>query len=585
MTYTSEKDRIGKEPFIAVGLVMDKCSLTAGVAPCTATQTGDAKCFNTRASCNDVPNFTKITQEIIFCEPRSNLPIGVQMFPALSGKPKKAPTSITGGKGLGNRAVVTVNINDFPHHDRGIDPYYSERTYNAESLGTFWGKFLKRNPYYEGRTLKLYYGFIGDTFSWNDFVVNEYDITDIQGPTKGKITITAKDILVRTYGQRNKYPLASEGQLVADIAASAASATLTPTGIGADYPASGYVAIGKDVKAFTRSGDVLTFTAHGQWGTQDKDHQAGDTVQLCVSWTNINVVDILYELLVTGAGITSSYIPYTNGYPLQNWDDEKVMWLSNAYATCILIKPEDVDKIIAELSEQFLFDIWWNASNQEVNIKAISPNLPGVTTNTLTEGYNILSDSMKILRDSKQRFSEIQVWYNKADFSANDDFENFNSCKINADVSRSGTDRYSQNSIKVIKSRWITDTAQASQLAGRLLARFSDTPESITFDLAVKDDDLYEIAGRVNIDSWQFQDFTGANEIRQFQVMQVDEFDAGHAVRVSGLSALFVGRYAFIAPDGTPNYSSATEDQKSRYAFVCYDTGVFLDAEPAYKII
>lgn len=566
-----------------VGLVMDKCSLTAGVAPCTATQTGDSKCFNTRASCNDVPNYTKTTQEIKFCEPRSNLPIGENLLPALDGKPKKAPTSITAGKGLGNRAVVNVSIKDFPHHDRGIDPYYNERTYIAETNGTFWGKFLKRNPYYEGRTLKLYYGFIGETFSWNDFVTHEYDITDIQGPTKGKVQITAKDILVRTYGQRNKYPMASEGQLVADIAASAASATLTPTGIGADYPASGYVAIGKDVKAFTRSGDVLTFTAHGQWGTEDKAHTAGDTVQICKSWTNINVVDILYELLVTGAGIPAGYIPYGN--PTDNWDQEKDLWLSNAYATCILIKPEDVDKIIAELSEQFMFDIWWDATSQEVKIKAIAPNQRGITTYTLDENYHILADSMSVKRDSKLRFSEIQVWYNKGDFSANDDFENFNSCKITADASRAGTDRYGQNSIKVIKSRWITDTAQATQLAGRMLARYADTPESITFDLAVKDDSKYELAGRVNIYSWQFQDFTGANEVRQFQVMQIDEFDAGHAVRVSGLSALFVGRYGFIAPDGTTTYTPATETEKENYAFICYDTGVFLDGEPAYKII
>lgn len=583
MSYASEKDRIGKEPFIAVGLVIDKCSLTAGVAPCTATQTGDAKCFNTRASCNDIPNYTRTTTEIIFCEPRSNLPVGVNMIPALDGKPKKAPTSITSGKGLGNRAVVMATIKDFPHHDRGIDPYYVERTYSAEGTGTFWGKFLKRNPYYEGRTLKLYYGFIGESFSWSDFVIHEYDITDIQGPTKGKVTITAKDILVRTYGQRNKYPLASEGQLIADIAISAANATLTPTGIGANYPASGYVAIGKDIKSFTRSGDVLTFTAHGQWGTENKSHTAGDTVQVCVSWTNINVVDILNELLVTGAGIPSAYIPYTIGS--QNWDNEKVLWLSNSYATCILIKPEDVDKIIAELSEQFMFDIWWDATVQEVKIKAIAPNLRGIITNTLTEGYNILSDSMNVKRDSKQRYSEIQVWYNKGDFSSNDDLENFNSCKLTADVSRSGTDRYGQNSLKVIKSRWITDTAQAIQLAGRLLARFADTPEAITFDLAVKDDAKYELSGRVNIDSWQFQDFTGANEIRQFQVMQIDEFEAGHAVRVSGLSALFVGRYGFIAPDGIPNYSSATKIQKEQYGFICYDTGVFLDGEPAYKII
>lgn len=588
MTYETEKDRIGKEPFIACGLVIDKCSLTAGVVPCTATQTGDSKCFNTRSTCNDIPNYTKTTQEIIFCEPRDNLPIGVTMYPAMSGKPKKAPTNITGGKGLGDRAVVTVKIKDFPHHDRGIDPYYTERTYSAETRGTFWGKFLARNPYYEGRTLKVYYGFIGETFSWNDFVVHEYDITDISGPTKGIVDITAKDILIRTYGKQNKYPVLNTGKLTANIAVSAASATLTPTGIGAiEYPASGYVCIGKEVKSFTRSGDVLTFTAHGQWGTTNIAHNASDVVQLCKSWSNINIIDLLYELLVTGAGIPDSYIPYDDGALgiNENWDDEKEVWLSNSVATGILIKPEDVNKIIAELTEQFMFDVWWDATDQKVKVKALSPEPPGVTIATLDESYNILADSLKIKRDTSQRISEVQVWFNKTDFSENNDIENFPSGVISADASRSGDDRYGKNAIKVIVSRWITDIAQATSLAGRTLARFADTPHVVTFDLAVKDDNEYDLAGRLKLDTWQIQDVTGANDIKTFQVTQIDEIDPGHIVRVSALTSLFSGRYCFIAPDGTPIYTSATESQKESYGFICYDTGVFLDGSEAYKFI
>jgi len=271
VTYDTEKVKLGAEPLIVVGLEMDLCSLTAGVAPCTATETGNAKCFNTRQSCNDPANYAKTTKEYKYCQPRSSLPPGELMIPVIVGSVKKTATSTTAGSGLGKRAIIKVKLRDFPHHDRGVDPYVDERTYTPEEQGTYWGKFITRNPYYEGRTLKLYYGYIGDTFSLaNDFDLQEYDIIDIKGPDNGFIEITAKDILVRTYTQKSLYPAANTGELVAAITDVATSATLTPAGIGnTEYAASGELAIGKEVCTFTRSADVLTLT-RAQWGTTAK---------------------------------------------------------------------------------------------------------------------------------------------------------------------------------------------------------------------------------------------------------------------------------------------------------------------------
>lgn len=579
MSYDTEKVKLGRESLVVVGLVMDYCSLTAGVGACTATQTGDAKCHNTRATCNDAANYDKTTKEYKCCQPRSSLPRGEPMFPVIDGKVKKSATSTTAGSGLGKRSVVQVKLKDFPHHDRGIDPYVSERTYDPLERGTFWGKFIKRNPYYEGRTLKVYYGYIGDTFSWSDFEIQEYDIVDITGPDNGYINITAKDVLVRTYDRKSQYPSASTGSLLADITSGATSATLTPSGIGNDeYPASGYISIGKEAISFTRSADVLTLT-RSQWGTEAKTHTAGDTVQICASWDGTNIIDVLDELLVTGAGLPSAYIPTAD------WTTEKDLWLSAANVKGILMKPESIEKVIAELSESFMFDIWWDATAQEVKIKALSPEPSGVTVNTLTEGSNIKQGSLKIQRKSKDRYTEIRVFYNKTDYSEDDKLENFASIQISSDVGRAGADRYDGNSIKTIKSRWFEAGANAAQLAGRLLARFADTPETVTFMLDNKDHGKMEMAGRVELDSWQFQDASGANEARKFQVLEIAEGEAGHDFKVTCLTSSFTGRYGFIAPIGTPDYSSATEDQKDRYSFICLSTGLFADGTEGYKII
>jgi hypothetical protein len=564
-----------------------KTTSTSATLACTATETGDAKCFNTRKTCNATASYFKVPFEVKFCLPRSNLPIGEPMLPALDGEVRIAPTSVTAGKGLGNRSVGQAKIKDFPHHDRGIDPYFNERTYDAETTGTFWGKWLARNPYFEGRTLKVYHGYINSPFSFNDFNVYEYDITDISGPDNGAVNITFKDVLIRTYKEKSQYPVKSLGELSADIAAGAGTATLVPAGIGSSYPASGTLSIGKEAITFTRSTDTLTLTARAQYGTEAKDHKEGDAVQLCATWSNTNVVDVLYELLVTGAGLPTSYIPYDDGATgtPENWDDELLLWLGTSLVNGILMKPEGIEKIIGELSRDFMFDIWWDALTQKVKIKALSPEPSGVTINTLTEGYNILKDSVKIKRDATQRISQVQVWYSKIDFSENDDIENFGAAKIAADVSLPTSDLYGSEAITVITSRWINNLAQASTLSGRLLARFSDTPEIIEFEVGAKDDTKFYMAGRVEINSWQFQGFTGANESKKFQVLEINENEPGHKVKVTALTSSFSGRYFFIAPDGTPDYSSATDEQKAAYGFICLDTGLFADGTAGYKII
>jgi hypothetical protein len=581
MPYDDEKVKLGRTPFVKCTITMGYCSLVAGVGACTATETGDAKCFNTRASCNDPENFAGTTKDYKFCQPVANLPRGTGMFPFIKGNVQKSPTSITAGQGLGNRAVVKVQFNDGPHHDRGIDPYVDERTYDPMERGTFWGKFLTRNPYYENKKILLEYGYLTAPFSEDNFISQELDIVDMSGITNGVITVIAKDLLVRTYEQKAQYPVLSGGELFADISAVASSATLTPTGIGdEEYPASGTLSIGKEAITFTRSGDVLTFVAREQWGTTAKEHKIGDTVQICAVWNSVSIIDVLDELLVTGSGIPSSYIPTAD------WTVERDTWMQNSNVTGILMKPESVLKVIGELSECFMFDIWWESDTSTIRMKALSPEPPGQTINLLTEKKNIKKDSVKIARKSKDRFTEVRIAYNKADFSEKNDPEQFQTWHVSADINRASADKYGTNSIKVILCRWFDSPALASKLSGRTLARFSDTPEIITFELDQKDHGKVEVSGRVAINSWQLQDFTGGNEQREYQVIEINESkNPSHSFMVKAFSSAFSGRYWFIAPAGAPNYSAATELEKASMAFICEANGKFLDGEDGYKII
>lgn len=58
MTFDLRKRDFSRERIDVVEIDLDYCTLTHGVAPCAATQTGDAKCVNASEHCNDPANYT-----------------------------------------------------------------------------------------------------------------------------------------------------------------------------------------------------------------------------------------------------------------------------------------------------------------------------------------------------------------------------------------------------------------------------------------------------------------------------------------------------------------------------------------------
>ena len=119
--YTDSLIKMGRQPFSYVEIDLDFCDNAFGVAPCTAAGSGDAKCYNTIATCQDTPNFTKTTKTYRFCSPNgAKVPQGLDAIPCLKSI-SITPAEITAGKGLGLRAACSVSFQDFPHSDIRID--------------------------------------------------------------------------------------------------------------------------------------------------------------------------------------------------------------------------------------------------------------------------------------------------------------------------------------------------------------------------------------------------------------------------------------------------------------------------------
>ena len=203
-------------------LDIDRCRNTFGTSPCTASGT---PCYNTFATCRDKVNFKRGVQTYRFGLRGQPIPAGAQWRPYITTL-RVAPTTVNPTKGLAIRSRTTVNLVDEPDNDTEGDPYKSQRSTPAQ--GTFWTRFLARNPNAVGRAARLKRGFYAEPFTDDYFVTEHYIIDAVAGPDdQGNVEITLADPLKLL--DRATVPASTDGTLsvalkVAEYSGAVASA-------------------------------------------------------------------------------------------------------------------------------------------------------------------------------------------------------------------------------------------------------------------------------------------------------------------------------------------------------------------------
>lgn len=503
MSITTEASKFGRIPTTFVECDMDFCANVYGNAPCTASVgvTGAANCYNTYATCQDKPHFVKTTKTYRFCDQNADLPVGISAIPLLKSV-SFASQEITPGKGLGVRGSVSVRFIDAPFPDTEIDLYWRERTYDTNNQGTFWGKFKARNPFYENRVLRVRRGYLSAPFSWSNFIDSVYVIEQLQGISKDDgVTLVAKDILKLADDKKALFPKPSNGRLAADITAVQTSFTLTPSGIGAEYDASGKVAISGELMAFTRVGDVFTIT-RGESNTVAESHKLDDTVQQVGIFEGTKVQDVIYTLLTSYSGINTGYI----NKPA--WDAEATAHLAGVFSAEIP-EPTGINTLVGELTEQGTCRIWWDEIAQLIQFRAIKPLPTGLPT--LSDDSHFLTKSIDVKTDTNQRISTVLIYFaQKKPTEILDELKNYALRVATPNLEAISSLEYGSNLIKKVLSRWFKTTSQgrANALADALLKTYRDPPQVLEFNLSpalqLKVGDLFYAQTR------KMQDVTGA---------------------------------------------------------------------------
>lgn len=567
---------LSRRPIQIVEIDMPRCTRTYGSLPCTAIlgTTGTRKCFNTLKTCQSKATYADAPFTMRFGQNQGGLPKGLTIFPALrSVSTREGRVNLSGmdptRSPLGQRARITVNLQDFTWQDTETDPYQAERVsgaaqssgigYNPKSRGTFFARFHSRWPYYLGKSLRVLDGYEGDTVA--AMRARHYVITEWSGPNAaGRVTITAADILDLADSKKSLAPAPSRGKLAADILAGGTSATLSPVGVGSEYAATGSVAIGREIVAFTRSGDVLTLINRGAFGTTAANHAVGDLVQEVLSYTDQRADQIISDLLVTFAGVSSSFIDSAA------WQDEIERWFGGVTFSGVVAKPEGVAKLVGELCQHGIM-IWWDEVAQEIRIKANRPLDIGETYYAMTDANHIVEGSLDIDDAEDERASQVQFWHGVSDPTQALSSKTMKKLVVAVD----GDNPYGEDRIKVIYSRWFGefgDDAAATIISERLIARYKTVPRNLSCTLDFKDMASIDLTGLVEAQTRLITDDTGAVEPYSMQVLYREEVEPGLSFRIEAQTFNIEGRFGWIMLDTAPDYDSASALEKAEGCFI-----------------
>lgn len=587
----TDPDTIGREPFTIVEIDQDQCTLVYGVAPCEAELgvTGTIKCFNTLISCQDEPHYTKGTLTLRFCRPSSDLPRDINLFPTLTAV-SSTPTEINVGGGdsntspLGLRSGVTINLSDHPYHDRLVDKYWSERDYDAFTRGTFWAKWLARNPYYVGRNIRVLDGYIGQALA--DMQTRHYVLDRIEGPTNGEVTIIAKDPIKLTDADRAQAPVANTGILLADLTAGMPnSLVLSPTGVGnLEYPTSGIARIGSELIQYTRSGDSVTIVARGLRTTEAIAHEEGELMQDVLVFERVRVDEVIQTLLVDYTGLDTSFF----NFPA--WQAEADRWLTGYLLSTWITEPTGVGQLLGEIVNQCQCYIWWDERNQEIGFRALHPVLEafGEVIHEVNSDEHIIEGSLSIEDKPDERVSQVWIYYDQINPLAGvDDPVNYARLRVEADNAAESADQFNERRITKILSRWMDSRNSGETLtsARRRIERYRFNPVVIQFSVDAKDRDLMP-SDILDLTHPDLVDLTGTPEAKRLQIVSYEDTIPGHLTSYKARPYGFIGgQYAFVMPDGSPTYSDASPSQLLIAGFIAPNTGIFANGTQAYRIV
>lgn len=582
----SSPTTIGRQPIIIVEIDQDYCGRTFGTSPCTAT---GERCFNTYATCKLKSAYSLGDPLTLrFCEDNLGQDYDAYYLMPFLESIETTPTRINPGGGddnaspFGERASVTITLNDKPHTDNLVDPYINTRTYKGLDRSSFWRKWLARNPYYSGRPLRVREGYFGQ--SWATMQIRHYIIDNIS-ISGGNVTITGKDILKLADDKLAVTPKPTGAYLIGDMTETQNSCVTFGADLAA-FQTSGTVRIGNECMTYssraldsTNGRITLYGLVRATDGTKAESHSDKDSVQVCLRINNQMPWQLIRTLLIAYAKIPSTYINSTE------WDAEGNVWLTQFAVSRLITEPIGVAQLIGEICQQALMYVWWDERARQIKMRALRPFDEDAISN-INDNDHIIADSLKLVENTDMRASQVWVFYDQINPTESvDESKNYAKLRIRIETGAESANQYNDTRIVKIYAAWLQNDAQAINLAARYLARYRSNVKILTLQLDAKDRNIWT-GSIVDVETAHLVDESGLPKESRFEVISAHEPKSGELIELELMGSEFDAstliRYAYWMDSAAPTYANATAAQRRKGMWWSNSSGKMPDGTDGY---
>lgn len=588
------------EPIQVVELVVPRCSLSFGVAPCAASLDDGPRCYQQWGGCFSKATFNNdATIRWRFMKPMAramelyervgddvstnpffmleSVSVSESRINVGSIRDGDAPLGITGG--------ATITFRDQPFDDYIGDPYRSLRpAVNVQS--GFWAKFFQRVPYFLNIRVNIYEGFWGQALS--EMTRRTYIMDGATGPdSNDRVSISAVDPLRLTDAKRASFPPEMDMQLVADLASGSTADFRVQVGTTGDLEiilgntSTKYISIGSEIIGYTGASLVpdsggewlLTGITRGQLGTTTSAHESSDAVQRTGYFETMDSWEIAQFLL--GFTLVPAEFINVGG----EWETEASTYLQGYQFSRAIVKPTPVNRLLGELMRDSTFYIWWDELSQRIPLKAIRPE----DATAILDENSILRGSFTVRREPKERISRVHIRFGKRDPTANNEFKNFSLSTARIASDEENELAGAEVSSKVIYSEWMINRSVADEVTLRLLARFAQTPVYATARVLgddIKTGDVVEINYRRLIDT------EGFTAVKRWQVTSARQVKFKEETELTLQQFIFqAARFMVWMPDDAGDYEDIPEEGREELigvGFWANDDGEMPDGTGAW---
>jgi hypothetical protein len=590
-----------------VKIVLPFCANSFGAAPCTAS---GIPCWNTKATCKDLPHYTRIDRVYSYSSADSPVPFPgprpyLKQFTPLSPEIKDELT--VSGR-------IKLTLLDEPDDDVGVDPYVTQRALFPDIPGTYWRKLLARNPRYKGAAVTVFQGEVTDPEE--AFTPCGAGILDtISFAADGAVTIDVLDQL-----QALKFvdiPPTLSIELVTDLRETGTSCflrgnTYADNADVAQLPASGYALIDDEIVHYSAIDTTLltmTIDQRALFGSSAASHSSGATVQPVKYYPPENPFDTMQSLLLDDAGYDPANVDSAAFDLCRDW------YPGDIPVSAVITQPVDAHTLFLELVGLFGCRAWVD-EQARITITRIIPNQPGRTCPVLSDAANLVSQSQQLdMGDSSGNGTVVNygsgvVLYwdrrlldaNGGSVASDSDPSSYNTVNsyIDPDLFDAAAEQLQDQSsqsglasvglqLKKVFCRWISkgylsdeDLANGvNDVVWRMFREVTEPHPVITTDVMIQDAER-KVGEVVDLTTRQLCNPDGTDATVRSLIIRKEPKGAVIGLKFQRVNTR---RYMVCAPEELAglDWSAATADQQ-QYGFLAAETGLLPDGSPGFYL-